>query len=192
MSIDLSILMKKLLPEEGIQHFLKENKQLIYASDRSKVRHNIPELVAKYGDGPPKFKFKTFLTMTYTFIQARKSYKAVRNNPQDYKSEASHKFIDEFIGYAKGIGALDIGFVEVEPEDIFKNSSILYKNAIIVTMKMKEKPISDAPTKETGHEVHRTYKELGIIVNKIADFLREKGYGAQANPAMGGDVNTQC
>lgn len=183
--------MKKLLPEEGIKHFLEgeKEKQLVYASEKSKVRHNIPELVAKYGDGPPKFKFKTFLTMIYTFIQARKSYKAVKNNPEDYKIEAPHELIDDIFEYAKGIGALDIGFVKVEPKEIFKNSSILYKNAIIVTMKMKEEPINDAPSKDTGHEVHRTYKELGIIVNKIAKFLRKKGYGAQSNPAMGGDVN---
>lgn len=183
--------MKKLLPEEGIKYFLEKEKekQLIFASEKSKVRHNIPELVAEYGEGPPGFKLKTFLTMIYTFIQARKSYKAVKYNPLDYKTESSKEFIDELIRYVKDIGALDIGFVKVEPENIFKNSSILFKNAIIVTMEMKEKPIDDAPSKETGHEVHRTYKELGIIVNKIARFLREKGYCAQANPAMGGDVN---
>ena len=29
----------------------------------------------------------------------------------------------------------------------------------------------------------------GVVVNKVADFLREQGFNASAQPAIGGDIN---
>lgn len=187
--INLSIIMEKVLPEEGIKNFVKNKSQLVYASPKSKIRHNIPQLVARYGSGLPKFYFKTFLTMFSTIKYARKGYQDVSTNPMNPITKTTEKFIAELIEYAKSIGALELGFTKVEPEYIFKNSTILYENAIVVTMEMDKAAIGKAPSKITGHEVHRTYNELGLIVNKIAEFLRKRGYGAQANPALGGDVN---
>lgn len=38
-------------------------------------------------------------------------------------------------------------------------------------------------------EIFRTYLQLGVIVNQVAGFLRERGFNALAGPAVGGDVN---
>lgn len=38
-------------------------------------------------------------------------------------------------------------------------------------------------------EIFRTYLQLGVIVNQIAEFLRTRGFNALAGPAIGGDVN---
>lgn len=182
-------ILEKLLPEESIKDFIKNKETLIDSNKISKARYNIPELVMKYGDGIPKFYKRTFLTMISTIIHAKRSYKDVRKNPKYPKTIASEKFQEELIQYAKDLGVLDLGFAQINPSFIFKNCSILYKNAIVVTIEMDKEAISKAPSKITGHEVHRTYRNLGIIVNKIAEFLRMNGFGAQANPALGGDVN---
>jgi len=187
--INLCILMKKILPEKGINPYVKGKYPLIKASEQSKKRHNIPELAYKYGSGPPKFFFKTFLTLFSTIIQAHKSYKEAKNNPLNPKTKISDEFCQHLMEYAKSLGVLDIGFTKVLPQYIFKDSAILYEHAIILTIEMDKTAIDRAPSKETGHEVHQSYNKLGIIVNKMAEFIRVRGYGAQAGPAIGGDVN---
>lgn len=176
-------------PEEGIKRFVENKISLVHASEKSKTGYCVPELVMKYGKGIPNFKFKTMLTMIYTIKNARKSYKDIINNPEVPKTKAPEEFIEELVQYAKDIGVLDVGFVKLEPEDIFKNSTVLHENVIVVTQEMDKAAMKKAPSKDTGHEVHRTYHKLGIIVNKIAEFLRNNGYSAQASPALGGNVN---
>ena len=56
-------------------------------------------------------------------------------------------------------------------------------------MDMKKSKIGKAPNITAGKEVWRTYAELGKIVNHLSQFLRERGYNAQAGPALGGEVN---
>ncbi|MGB3366856.1 MAG: reductive dehalogenase domain-containing protein [Acidaminobacteraceae bacterium] len=72
---------------------------------------------------------------------------------------------------------------------IFKGESILYGNAIVLTMEMKKDEIKTAPSKEAVVEIFRTYYELGVTVNKISDFLRKRGYHAMAGPAIGCSVS---
>lgn len=187
-----SILVKlkdSILPGEGIKRFASDKYPLIYSSEKSKTGYNIPELVMKYGSGPPRFALKTFPVMFSTIKQARKSYKDAVKNPVNPKKKAEDGFIEELVEYAKSLGVLDVGFAKINPDYIFKGSAVLYENAIVVTMEMGKGAIAMAPSKVTGHEIHRTYNGLGNIVNKIAEYLRQKGYGAQAGPALCGDVN---
>jgi epoxyqueuosine reductase QueG len=65
----------------------------------------------------------------------------------------------------------------------------MYPNAIVMTMAMAKKSIQTAPSTDSSKEIFRTYKELGVNVNKMTTFLKNKGYNAQAGPAIGGDVN---
>ena len=67
---------------------------------------------------------------------------------------------------------------------------MLYKHAIVFTIEMNQDKIKLAPSIPSFIEVFRTYYEVGVIVNKVATFLRrERGYNAHAGPAVGGDVN---
>jgi epoxyqueuosine reductase QueG len=72
---------------------------------------------------------------------------------------------------------------------IFVNKGILFPNAIVLTMEMAQDKVATAPSKACVKEIFRTYKEMGIIVNRISTYLRHHGYAAQAGPALGGDVN---
>ncbi|MBL6980794.1 MAG: 4Fe-4S binding protein, partial [Anaerolineales bacterium] len=72
---------------------------------------------------------------------------------------------------------------------IFKGFKLLFPNAMVFTMEMDRDKIKQAPSMPSFIEIFRTYLQLGVIVNQIADFLRERGYNALAGPAIGGDVN---
>jgi epoxyqueuosine reductase QueG len=54
---------------------------------------------------------------------------------------------------------------------------------------MDKAKIKGAPNMESFKEVFRTYYQVGLTVNKVADWLRERGFNAHAGPAGGGDVN---
>ncbi|WP_124064821.1 4Fe-4S binding protein [Clostridium sp. E02] len=189
MKLELAAMMKKIQPKGQLKKYVSDKSALFYASEKSKVGHNIPELMMQYGSGLPKFYLKTFPMIFSTIINSKKSYKSVVDNPKNAKTEVTNEYIEELIQYAKSLGAFDVGFTKVKPEYIFKGSSILHENAIVITMEMDKEAVGEAPSKITGHEVHRTYNALGVIVNKIAEFMRENGYSAQAAPALGGDVN---
>ena len=59
----------------------------------------------------------------------------------------------------------------------------------VFTIEMDREKIRQAPSIPSFIEVFRTYYEVGVIVNKVADFLRQRGFNAHAGPAVGGDVN---
>lgn len=185
----VSVIKNRIQPEGGIKNFVENKDSVIYPSEKAKKGYSVPALVMEYGSGMPKFKLKTFFTILSTYKSARKSYKEVINNPKNPKTKITGEFTEDLVRYAKSIGALNIGFTKVDPKHIFKDSTILYENAIVVTMEMEKEAIEKAPSKDTGHEVHKTYNKLGSIVNKIAERLRKNGYSAQAGPALGGDVN---
>ena len=56
------------------------------------------------------------------------------------------------------------------------------------TIEMDGVKIKQAPTIPSFIEIFRTYHRFGAIVNKVPDFMRERGYNAHAGPAIGGDL----
>ena len=78
----------------------------------------------------------------------------------------------------------------MNPNFIFEDFEILYDNAIMLTMEMKRDRIANSPSAACMGEIMRTYAGLGFAVNRIADFLRERGYDCHPSPAIGGDINT--
>jgi epoxyqueuosine reductase QueG len=65
---------------------------------------------------------------------------------------------------------------------------VLYDNAIILAMEMSKEIIDKAPSQATLNMVFDTYDGLGITANKLAAFLRDQGYAAQADHPLGGLV----
>lgn len=184
-------LFKLVQPINGLKKYVSETDELIYAAENAREGLSVPKITMKYGGGK-KWAFqemKTVMpTMFKTLYNVKKSYSSITRNPKENKIKASKEFINNLIKFSKSIGVSEIAFNEVDRNLIFKNRGILYKNAIVVTMEMKKEPIDKAPSIETSKEVFRTYFGLGVIVNKIADYLRKNGFKAQAGPALGGDV----
>ncbi len=114
--------------------------------------------------------------------------KSLKNNPEDPKVEAETDFIKQFENYAKSIGVDKIGYIKAPSELIFKDKSILFDNAIILTMEMDKKAVDMAPSSETQEMSNITYDELGKKTNELAEFLRENGFAAHASHPAGGIV----
>ena len=85
---------------------------------------------------------------------------------------------------------VEIGFTELPPQMIFKGKYTIFKFAIIASQEMKKDKIDKAPEFQAGKEVMRVYGSLGLVVNKIAEWLRKRGVRCQSNHPLGGLVNT--
>ena len=152
----------------------------------------IPLLLIQYGS--IKAKAKTMTKLKKYFISSLKemvvSARSLKDNPHTGKKTIDEKTLKDMENYAHDLGISSIGYTKVNPNFIFKDFEILYDNAIMFTMEMKRDVIATNPSLESSKEIFRTYESLGIAVNKIADFLRERGFDCHPSPAIGGDINT--
>ncbi len=156
--------------------------------ENSPVRFNIPrEGIKLEGDHPPLPGFpKSAPQMIGSIINIRKSIFDLQKNPADGKKRIDPLTLNELRQFAKTAGADGIGFASVPQEWVFKNSAIRYTQAIVLVMEMDKARMDLAPNPDTAVMVHETYNALGQISNKIADWLRERGYAAHAGHPLGG------
>lgn len=184
-------IIKKHIPM-GNPKKLPKQDGILSSSEDAREGLIVPELIMEYGDQTKgnglSQKRAVLPTIMKTLYQSKRSYSSLKRNPIESKVQATPEFIKELMDYGQSLGTTAMGFTEVDSKDIFKDRSILFNKVIVITMEMKEEPIRMAPSEETEKEIFRTYHGLGVIVNKIADFLRSHGYQAQAGPALGGDT----
>jgi ferredoxin len=118
-----------------------------------------------------------------------KGAKSIQQNPYLGKTAIDQETLEELEAYAYELGVADIGYTKVNSRYIFKGYQILFPNAIVFTIEMDKAKIKQAPSMPSFVEIFRTYHQIGVIVNLISDFLRERGFNAHAGPAVGGDLN---
>lgn len=152
----------------------------------------IPLLVAQYGSLAAKLRSIAPLRKDAiaTFREMRRSAKDIQRNPRSGKRSMDPETRKELEEYARSLGASTIGYTRVNPNHIFKGFEILYDRAMMLTIEMDREAISSGPGLQCMREIMRTYATLGQAVNKLADWLRERGYDCHPSPAMGGDINT--
>ena len=114
--------------------------------------------------------------------------KSIEKNSQNPTPSISETQLNEFLEYAKSIGIDEIGFTKIPKNLIFKERAICYDNAIVLIKEMDKKAISKAPSRETLKTVFETYDSLGILTNKLTDYLRANNFYAQASHPLGGLV----
>lgn len=84
-----------------------------------------------------------------------------------------------------------VGFTALPQEFIFSDKAVPFAYAFVFAQEMNKEAIEKAPKIDTGIEVINVYNSLGIIVNDVADWLREKyGILCMANHPLGGLVDT--
>jgi epoxyqueuosine reductase len=156
--------------------------------EHSPVRFNIPrEGINLEGDHPPLPGFpKSAPQMIGSIINIRKSIFDLEKNPTDGNNEINPKTLGELRGFPKSVGASEIGDSSVPQEWVFKNTAIRFTQAIVLTMEMDKARMALAPNPDTAVMVHETYNQLGQVSNKIADWLRERGFAAHAGHPLGG------
>ncbi len=122
------------------------------------------------------------------FLGVIRSFKDLEDNPTKPKTEISPNDLVELKEFAKSLDVDSIGFTEIEPIHVFQDKAVQHNKAIVLTMEMVWERISLAPSEETHFEVHRVYNQLGIAANKIADWLRKRGFSSHAVPPANGVV----
>ncbi len=114
--------------------------------------------------------------------------KSIEDNKENYQHSITTEQLADFKEYAKTLGIDDIGFTKIPRELIFKERAICYDNAIILIKEMDKDAISKAPSIKTLKSVFETYDTLGILTNKLTNYLRENNFYAQASHPLGGLV----
>jgi ferredoxin len=116
----------------------------------------------------------------------RASSKMYDGKFQPQRSEATPEFIRELDRMAQASGAKDIKYVQVPRNAIFQHKGIPHEFAIVFTVEMNQENISTAPSYKAFREVAKGYKNLAVIGNKLARFMRKNGYAAYPGTALGG------
>lgn len=180
---------EKLIP--SIDKYLIDDFDYIEPDENSRRGLCVPKIVFDYGSILGKMKTMPFVGkyMPGNIIEVKKAYKTMHNNPSNPKTEITSEDLQRLKDYISGLGVDKVGFTTVPSSYIFSNKKILYQNAIVLLMEMKQSEISLAPSIATGREIFRTYYELGHAANKIKEYLNNLGYAAQAGPALGGEVH---
>jgi ferredoxin len=158
--------------------------------ENSAVRFHIPREALKIqGNHPPLPGFpKSFPQMIGSMTNIRKSVLDLEHNPPDGKKQIDSQTLDDLCSYTGSVGADEIGFASVPHEWVFQDTAIGYNQAIVLVMEMSKARMEKAPNPDTAVMVHETYNQLGQVANKIADWLRERGFAAHAGHPLGGMV----
>lgn len=173
-------------------HYLKESDHAITEGPNSRRAIIVPILAFQFGNSKAFAKSHLYISkFLLACIKGMiKSASNLKKNPISGRRIMTSEDLDDIETYAKSMGVESIGYTKVNRDHIFKEFHILTDNAMIITMKMDKEIIDTNPSLATTKEIFRTYYELGVIVNKLADRLRSKGYRVHASPALGGDINT--
>ena len=170
---------------------IANNFECLYPTEDSPIRFDIPLEAMNYliqGKVSKMFSFKAIPTMAGSIKGILRSFKDLEKNPTDAKAKIDEEILKELENFASTIGVGMIGYCKLPPELIFQNKGILYDNAIVLIIEMEKEKMDKAPSYDSFHEVHRTYRDLGYFTNDIADFLRERGFGAHPIHPLGGAV----
>jgi len=181
--------MKFSMPRE--YKYIRPVDKVCYGKQYFKEGLIVHEITIKYGSLLSKIKTMPFYAkyLIGSFRELKRAVKSIRNNPYTGNKIITSEVLADMEALATSLGISTIGYTEIKESHMFKESIVLFNNAIVFTMEMKKTEIEQAPSKRTIKEIFRTYYELGRTVNVISDFLRSKGYNAQPIPAIGSNLN---
>lgn len=179
-------IVKKQIPKA--LDYIKDDRKYFTSNENSHKGLIVPEVVLTYGKSK-KTIFEVLPKARKCIVEMKKSCNDILKYPTTDKIFINMDDLVELEDYIKSLGIEQIAYTTVDDNYIFTGNRILYNKAIVITMEMKRDSIDLAPSKKTNTEIFRTYYELGRAVNLISDYLRNKGFNAQAGPALGGDVN---
>lgn len=173
-------------------HYMKKDDSPVKSTKKSRKAVIVPLILMQYGSLKQKFAtFKNVGPIVWLSIkQMRRSACGLVNNPKQGTKKMDVKTLQELENYAKELGVSKIGFTKVKPDFIFDKFEILYDNAMILSMEMEREAIKNGPSEAATDQIWKSYSGLGVTVNKLACFLRERGFNCHPSPALGGDVCT--
>jgi ferredoxin len=121
-------------------------------------------------------------------LGVNQTIKSLKENPVQPKTKIDDQLLRELEEYVISLGACSIGYTQLPTQWVFQNKAALHPNVIVLTMKMDRERINTSPSPEAEYTVLATYRDLGIITNKAADFLRKNEFSVQAGHPLNGQT----
>ncbi|MGD1840044.1 MAG: hypothetical protein ACFB0B_03990 [Thermonemataceae bacterium] len=173
-------------------YWMPKRENPVKSSPNARLPIIIPTLLIQYGS--LKAKLIGFRTVVKSlWISLKEMYKSasqLKKSPEEGQKLIDAATLQELESYAKKLGISKIGYTKVNPDFIYRDFDILTDKVMILAMEMDRDAIKTNPSEKATKEIWRTYSVLGETVNKIAEFLRNKGYKCHPSPAIGGDIMT--
>jgi len=155
-------------------------------SDQSEERFDIPmEFGRRANVAVPAYSY-AIKHLISCFKNIKEAVLDLKTNPKNPKTKISEEDFEELQNFVQTLNMSGMGFTSVPRELIFKDKAILYENAIVLMMNMDNSAINTSPSRKSSKNIWYTYDKLSVASNKIARFLRSKGYGTHASPPLGG------
>ncbi|MHA2021174.1 MAG: 4Fe-4S dicluster domain-containing protein [Candidatus Thorarchaeota archaeon] len=173
------------------QKSVSDISNALTSTSNSPTRFEIPLEAMKLMKEREDFEMKQTFPLRRMLSIMRNIHKTVdslSDNPVTPTNGTSGDFIDELKEFAYSQGVDIIHFANLPSDLVFQEFGVLFDNAIVLAMEMSQEKIYQAPSQATFKMVFDTYDTLGIAANRIAAFLREQGYAAQADHPLGGTV----
>jgi len=171
-----------------LEDSLVEKEGSISFSEKSPVRFDIPnEFARREGIDVPL----TSKTMTYILSSVKNMKRAIidlKCHKKDSRNAIEESEFIDLESFIKSLKISGIGYTKVPREYIFFKKAVAYENAIVLAMNMDKEKISTAPSKKALKNIWQTYDGLGVAANKIARYLRKKGFASHASHPLGGIV----
>ncbi len=167
------------------ENSLSEKEDFVKFTKDSPTRYDIMIEGTKYGERSG-FGPKVAPLMLSVIRNQNKVIKSLKNNPENPRTNITDDELAELVKLANKKGAGIIGYAQIPERLVFQDKAVLSTHAIVLGFEMDKEKIDTAPSIKCLHEVLRTYDDLGKVSNKIAAFLRKKGFAAHAgHPLMG-------
>ncbi|MCJ7734970.1 MAG: hypothetical protein MUP11_10520 [Anaerolineales bacterium] len=163
---------------------LAARSDVVHPVEISPIRFNILKERLKATDGGPPVHMLP--TMLQCLSGIKESLRTLDENPAEPKTEAANELFEALEKEAFDLGASSIGYTKLPKRWVFQDKAVLYDNVIVLSMEMDEEGINSAPSLACMKTVMETYRDLGRINNRLAAFLRERGYGAHAGHPLNG------
>lgn len=170
--------------------YLREQDQPIPAHPEAREPRIVPLVILDYGSVRARLRQSCYIGkyLVAAVREMARSARSVQDNPYTGKQTIDANTLRDLEDSVHSLGVTDIGYTRVNPRHIFKGFKLLFPNAIVFSMQMDADKIKQAPAMASFIEIFRTYLQLGVIVNQVADFLRQRGFNALAGPAIGGYI----
>ncbi len=180
------------LIDRKTENFIPAGTALHEPDGDSRIGRIVPEVIFTHGSRKHLYRdiIRVFPQMVRAIKNRSIAYRDLRKNPPASETgiTADDGFFRELEAFARELGCNDIGYTKVPRRYVFSNYKTLTDNAIIITMAMDKDEIAKTPSIKAGREIWRTYDQLGFIVNRVAGFLRDRGFAAQAGTPLGGEA----
>ena len=131
------------------ERYLRPQDRLIEAGPGALRPRLVPLVVLDYGNIGARFRTIKYVGryMKGSMAGIRRAVTSIRENPYAGKTEIDEVTLHELEEHAYELGATDIGYTRIDPDRIFKGHTLLFPNAIVVTMEMDHDLIAQAPSR---------------------------------------------